>query len=321
MNSATQWRRLTASILVVGMFVVGGFLFSGCSPSPEPADTGGGPAPGFSPAPGPSEEPAEPSEPSAEEPAEPAEEPAEPMEPAEEPAKPEAQAAELPLNPAVSTYAPAEDLASQVQAYIEDLEEAVENEEEYNDSVEKIAQKSNTLILIALGLGLNDGDDPLKVAAPAILKAAQQLALAKDFAGAKAGVDAVKAAAASTDGDPAALEWDKVASLPELMKAVPLINTRLKRYIRKGREEKAKGAAADLAGHAAVLAVIAQGSMANAGETEQPNEVEKWQAFCVQMRAAAAGVNAGIREFGQEGAPAAFEATQAAMQELAQSCD
>lgn len=330
MNSKTNWHRLITSIVVIGIFVAGGILFSGCAPSSEPTDAGGGPAPSFSPEPAeesaePAEEAAEPAEEAAM-PLEPAEESAKPAEepakPAEEPAaKPEAAAADLPLNPAVSTYAPAEDLALQVKDYLEDLEEAVESEDEYNDSVEKIAQKSNTLILIALGLGLNDGDDPMKAAAPALFKAAQTLAAAKDFAAAKEGVAAVKAAAASTDGDPAALKWEKVASLPELMKAVPLINTRLKRYIKEGKEDRAKKAAAKLAGYAAVLGVIAQGSMANADETEQPTEVEKWQAFCVQMRTAAAAVNSGIRQFGGDGEAATFESTMGAMKQLAQSCD
>ena len=172
-----------------------------------------------------------------------------------------------------------------------------------------------------MGLGLNDAVDPLKPAAPAVLKAAQQVAAAKDFAAASEGVAALKAAAASTDGDLGGLKWEKVASLPELMKAVPLINTRLKRYIKPGKEERAKKAAPELAGLAAVVAVIAQGSIANADETDLPDEEEKWQAFCVQMRQAAAGLNAGIRKFGEDGEPASFEATMGAMKDLAQSCD
>ena len=51
-----------------------------------------------------------------------------------------------------------------------------------------------------------------------------------------------------------------------------------------------------------------------AGDTEKPNEVEKWYAFCAQMRDAAAAVNAGIRAQDQE-------ATEAAMEELDKSCD
>ena len=48
-------------------------------------------------------------------------------------------------------------------------------------------------------------------------------------------------------------------------------------------------------------------------ETDKPDEVEKWCQFCIQMRDAAAAVNAGIRAQDQE-------ATKAAMARLGQSC-
>lgn len=214
--------------------------------------------------------------------------------------------------PDVSTFAPAKDLVGQVAYYLERLELAVESEEEYNDSVEKIAKDSNTLILIALALGLHDTDNQYKAAAPAMLEAAQQLAATKDYASAKAGVAAVKEATASAGGNPNGLKWEeKVASMKELMEAVPLIHSRLKRYLRGSRFESM---ADDTAGYSAVLGVIAQGSMANSGDTEKPNEVEKWYAFCAQMRDASAAVNAGIHALDQD-------ATDAAMEKLNQSCD
>jgi len=221
-------------------------------------------------------------------------------------------AADPPAAPEVSTFAPAQDLVGQVAYYLERLEEAVEDEEEYNDSVEKIAKDSNTLILIALALGLHDTDNEYKTAAPAMIKAAQQLAAATDFASATAGVAAVKEATTASGGDLSGLKWEeKLASMEELMEAVPLIDSRLKRYLRGSRfESKAE----DTAGYSAVLGVIAQGLMANSGDTEKPNEVEKWHAFCIQMRDAAAAVNAGIRAQDQE-------ATDAAMEKLSQSCD
>ncbi|MFH1265401.1 MAG: hypothetical protein ABIK89_06700, partial [Planctomycetota bacterium] len=262
MRSATRWSWFTASVAVIGVLVIGGIVFSGCSPATqEPSGPGGASGPEISGGPAPSEEPAAPA----------GDEPAE--ETTSEPAEPVSQAAELPPAPAVSTFAPAADLVAGVQYYLEELEEAVETEEEYNDSVEKIGKQSNTLILVALALGLHDTDNPLKTAAPALLKAAQQLAAADGYAATKEAVAALKAATSSTEGDPAGLKWEKIASLPEVMEAVPLLNTKLKRYIRDGREKKMKDASDDLASYCAVLAVIAQGSMSNTDETEKPTEV------------------------------------------------
>jgi len=95
------------------------------------------------------------------------------------------------------------------------------------------------------------------------------------------------------------------------MKAVPLINNKLKRAVGGSRFEKKLK---DSAGYSATLAAIAQGSIANSGDTMKPGEVEKWGNFCVQMREAAAAVNAGVHAKDQK-------ATEAAMEKLNQSCD
>jgi len=318
MKLATRWYRLGGSVVVFGLVVAGAIALSGCSPAPEPTSTGGGVELGVPGGPTPPEEAVtEGGEPESEagdvSPA--------PEEATGKEAEPQPEAGELSLAPPVSTYAPAEELVAQVQSYAEDLEDTVKTEEEYKDSVDKIAYDSNTLILIALALGLHDSDNQLKAAAPGIIEAAQQLAAAEDYAAAKAGVEAVKAATTSAKGDPAELKWEKVASLPELMAAVPLINTKLKRYIRDGKEERLKKAADELAGCAAVVAVIAQGSLANSGDTSKPDEVDQWHRFCVQMRDSAGALNARVRAYGQEGTPAAFEAAKAALQKLAKSCD
>ena len=313
MRLATRQSRVTAWVAVISVLVIGGILLSGCAPaSQEPA---GGPGSGVGARPAPSQGPAVPE--GEAEPARAAEKPAgEEAEPASQ-----AAAAELPPAPPVSTFAPAQDLVLQVQFYLEELEEAVATEGEYNDSVDKIVKHSNALILVALALGLHDTDNQFKAAAPAMVKAARQLAAAGDYAAAKEGVAALQAATASTEGSPSELKWEKLASLPALMEAVPLINTRLKRYIRDGRETKLKKAVDDLAGQTAALAVIAQGSMANSSETDLPNEVGKWLAFCVQMRDAATDVNARVRAFGQDGTSETFQAAKTAMKNLAQSCE
>ncbi len=316
MRSVAGLSCLAAWVVVIGLLVTGGMVLSGCAPAtPEPSGPGGpAPAPEVTaPAEQEAEAPQTPAEPA---PAEPAEE-AEQQKPAA--AAPAPEAAELDLAPPVSKYAPAEDLAAQVEEYLEDLEEAVESEEEYNDGVENLAKRSNTLILIALGLGLHDSENQYKAAAPALLQAAQQVAAAKDYESAKAAVAAVKEAAAATDGDPTGLKWGKVASLPEIMKAVPLINTRMKRYIRS--ESRLEKGADDVASYAAVLAVIAQGSLDSVDQTDLPNEDGKWKAFCVEMRDLCAAVNTAARKFENEPTPEGFEATKAAMEALNKNCE
>lgn len=222
-----------------------------------------------------------------------------------------AWAAEPPAAPKVSAFAPAKDVVSQIDAYMERLEQSVASEDEFKESEAKMAKDANTMILLALAAGMHDEDNKYKAAAPAIFKAAQELAQAKGFSAAKAGVAAVKKALESTDGKPADLKWVKAASLEELMKQVPLINNRLKRNLR-GASFKKK--AASNSGDAATLAVIAQGSMADTSEAKNPEDIQKWYNFCVQMRDAAAGVNKAVRAGDQAAADKAMGA-------LNQSCD
>jgi hypothetical protein len=207
-----------------------------------------------------------------------------------------------PAAPKVSTFAPAADLVSQADKYITELAKAVADEAEYKDLPEgKIARDSNTLIVIALALGLHDEDNKYQASAGAILKAAQEVAAAKDYAATKKAVAAVKAAAAGQGKAAGKPAWtDKVASLEQLMKHVPNINTRLQSQVKR-LDTRAK----EVAGNAAVLAVIAQASMPHVSDTKYPQEVEKWYSFCVEMRDAAAGVNAAARAKNKAGIEAA----------------
>ena len=219
-------------------------------------------------------------------------------------------AAEPPAAPKVSTFAPAKDLVSQVDYYVDRLDTVVKSESEYKDSGDKVVKDANTLVVIALALGLHDEESKYKKAAPDLLKASQKLAASKDFESAKAGVAAVKEAL-SASGDPAALKWEKVASLKALMEQVPLINSRLKRYLRGPRF---KSMAKDTAGDSAAIAAIAQGSMADTEAVKKAGDEEKWYKFCAQMRDAAGAVNAAIHAGDQE-------AADAALKKLTQSCD
>lgn len=218
---------------------------------------------------------------------------------------------EPPAAPPVSQFAPAEDLVDQVDYYLKRLEQAVETEDDYKDFVERIAKDADTLAVIALALGLHDTDNQYKAAAPEIIKATQQLAAAKDYATAKVAVENVKKAATAKTADAGNLKWEKVASLKQLMLAVPAINTQLKRNI-KLRRPKRDGPKA--AGRAAVIAVIGQAALYHSDDTEKPELAEKWYDYCLHMRDAAAEANAAAHRTDKAAVPGVME-------KLAKSCD
>jgi hypothetical protein len=222
-----------------------------------------------------------------------------------------ALAVDPPAAPKVSTFAPVKDVATQIGVYLARLEEAVATEEAYKDAETTIAKDANTLVLLALAAGLHDEPSAYKAAAPALMKAAQELAKAKTFAAAKAGVSAVKKASESTSGDSSTLKWVRAADLPELMKQVPLVNNRLKRNL---RGDRFKSKAKENAGDTATIAVIAQGSIADVSEVKKPGDEEQWFKFCIAMRDAAAALNKALHD----GDAAAGEKAAGA---LNQSCD
>jgi hypothetical protein len=167
------------------------------------------------------------------------------------------------------------------------------------------------MAVIALCLGLHDEDNPYKANAAALVKAARELAATTDYQSAKKAFTAVKAAADGQVQVQDKLKWEKVASLPDLMKQVPNINTNLKRNV-KGKKFKTK--ARLTAGYTAAIAAIGQGSIPDISKAKNADEVRQWYQYMIQMRDAAGAANAAIHA-GDE------PATAAAMKKLAQSCD
>jgi len=213
--------------------------------------------------------------------------------------------------PKVSTFAPAEDLARQADKYIESMKNTVASQGEYNDSEGKIGRDSNTLIVIALALGLHDQDNKYKARAGTLIKAAQDVAATKDYASAKKAVATLEKAAAASGRAQAKLKWEKVASLPDLMKQVPMVNTKLKLCVSKTNfKKKAK----DSAGYSAVIAAIAQGTIADTSATKNAAQVKQWQKFSKAMRDHAGAANAAIRKGDRP-------ASDKAMKKLNQSCE
>jgi hypothetical protein len=231
-----------------------------------------------------------------------------------------------PAAPRVSTFAPAADLVRQADQYIHRLENAVQSEEQYKDDQDKIAKEANTLVIIALALGLHDQSNKYQAQAGALMKAAQELAATMkkieeqkgkkqegraDFESVKKAVAMVREAAEGRGMGKAELKWQKVASLPELMKEVPRVNNNLKRYV---KPEKFKSKAKEAEGCTAVIAAIAQGTMADTSEAKNPEQVKQWYKFSAEMRDAAGTLNAAIHKGNQS-------AATAAMKRLAQSCE
>ncbi|MEN6405171.1 MAG: hypothetical protein ABFC77_01745 [Thermoguttaceae bacterium] len=216
-----------------------------------------------------------------------------------------------PSAPKPSEYAPADDLVRQADHYVKELNDAVACESEYKDSASKLANTSNALVVIALTLGLHNQPNPYQASAASVMQAARAVAEAKDFSSAKKAVSQLNAAAEGKVQAAGELRWEKVASLPELMKQVPLVHTRLKAKI-KGNKFRTK--AAETAGYTAVLAAIAQGTMADTSAAKNAAQEKQWRQFSANARDAAAAVNAAIHR-------ADPKAADAAMKKLNQSCE
>jgi hypothetical protein len=222
-----------------------------------------------------------------------------------------ADARPMPKTPPVSAFAPTDDLTAQAKEYLVSLKKSLAEKDDYEVYKEKIAKEANTLAVIALALGLHDKgdpkDNPYQANAGAMIHAAQRLAATKDYAAAKSALAKLQAAAAAKPDKAAKMKWEKVASLPELMKQVPTIHTKLKRNLKESRfKKKAKQSA----GYTAVLAAIAQGAMPDLSAAKTPEQVGQWYKFTEEMRKLSAEVNKAIRASDQPAAAAAQKKLQ-----------
>jgi hypothetical protein len=261
----------------------------------------------------PKPEPPKPDEPKPPEPKpeEPKPEQPKPEQPKPEEPKPSPAPEGDPMAAKVSGFAPAEDLENQVAAYLKEFDKAVASEEDYKDFADKLVKDANAFAVIALTLGMHDQDNKYKSRAAAMIKAAQQLAETKDLPSARKAIEALKAAAENDPPGSQPVKWEKVADLSQLMKAVPTINTRLRRQVQPARF---KSRAKETAGYSAVLAAIAHASIVDTSEAKSDEQIKQWTQFCLDMRKEAAAVNAAIRAGNQE-------ACDAAIERLTVSCD
>ena len=167
------------------------------------------------------------------------------------------------------------------------------------------------MVVIALALGLHDQDNKYKTSAGAVLKAAQGVAAAKDFASAKKAIDALAELKSGKGKSEGTLRWEKVASQPELMKQVPTVNTKLTMGLKPTAfAKKAKATA----GYSAVLATIANASIFDPSATKDALQVKQWETFSAAMRDDAGELNAAIHKGAQA-------AAAKSLQKLTKSCD
>ncbi|MCL2622861.1 MAG: hypothetical protein FWD31_04255 [Planctomycetaceae bacterium] len=221
-------------------------------------------------------------------------------------------AADVPLPPAA-------DLDEQVDFYIKEFDKSLDDlaaSRDFAADANVLARDANTLILVALALGMSKEDGKYKAAAPEIIKAAQTLSDAKDLAAAKAAVDAVKAALEKKSADK--LEWVKVAKMEPTMKlAVPRINTGMTRYIRN--EATLKRGIPNVAGATAALAAISQGLAPNFDETINPDKKDEWIKLSQDFRDAALKANAALHGFDK--GDVTFDAFKEALTVMKEDCE
>ena len=218
-----------------------------------------------------------------------------------------------PPSPKISTYAPADDLIGQIDVYIASVEKSLADPDDFDGAKQsRIWRDSNTLAVLALVLGAHDEQHPLKSSMSVLLKGAQALAAAEDdVKRAQEALAVIKAARSGTAQAGEAVKWEKVASLPALMKQVPLVHAGLRRAVKPNRLARLAKASA---GQAATLSAIAQVAMLDDEYARSPAEAAAWRAFCAEMRDAAGKVNSAVRAGDQLQVDAGIE-------RLLESCD
>ncbi len=221
--------------------------------------------------------------------------------------------AAAPETPRPSSYAPYEDLLRQADFYLSRVEETLAGEKLDMAGQSRLLKDAHTLAMLGLVLSQHDTDFPERAAMSAFVKGAQDLAAAdgerEKSQTALADLKAARAGNPVTEVLP--LKWQHVASLPLVMKQVPLIHASLKRGATARRLERSREEAA---GQAAALAAIAQASIFDDEYASSPEDIAAWQEICASMRDAAGEVNVAVRA-------GDADRVEAAMSKMLQSCE
>lgn len=210
---------------------------------------------------------------------------------------------EPPAAPKLSTVMPAADLAAQIRQYEADIDAALGSEADYKVQADKIRKAASMTAVLALVLAHHDTATDLSPAAPAILKAAQNLAKAKDYAAAKASANELKAAIARMGVSEPAPPWAKIVGQGTVMKEASDINTRLRNSLRRFDPRRLE----QNAQAASTLAALAQATIYDTHEVHDAAELPKWYQFCEEMRSAAGDLSQKIKARDKAGATAAAD--------------
>jgi hypothetical protein len=227
---------------------------------------------------------------------------------------------------------PVEDLTTQVDEYITKIGrflEDLDGSPKYADDAADIVRDTHALSLVALAIGLTEADSKYKKSASQIITAAKTLAAAKNIDEGRKAYAALQASlTGSGNGKP--LAWkDKIADLKPLMKALPNLNSSVKRITDTERKLNIALSGANpqrVYGQLAALSVISQGSIPNVTETTKPDAVEEWKKLCEEFRDAALNTNAAAHQYakdtadGKEPNYAAFSTCFKAMTESCDNC-
>jgi len=197
-----------------------------------------------------------------------------------------------PAPPKISTFAPADELAGQLRTYLTEMQSDLEKPADYPATGSKITKDANTVVILALHLGLHDEPNDFKAKAPAIIAAAKKLAATTDYEPAKSAYAELKQAAEGAGGESGELAWKRIASLGQLMKQVNVINAKLRRSTRGSR---LKSTAEESTRLATVLAAIGQASIYDTHEVKDPSKLGEWYELAAGMRDAAAALNRAIK--------------------------
>lgn len=210
------------------------------------------------------------------------------------------------VNRRPSTYAPAKDLESQVQFFLERIKDELKDESAYGEeSVKRVQRDANTLAVLALVLGKHDEANRYQSSAATLLVSALKLAeQSQDFKEAQSAhaklVESLDAASGSRD-----LAWKSVGSIVDLMHQVPTLSTKLKGIV--GSEERFQKGRDEAAGLAATLAAISQISIFDDGYCNDQADQAAWVEVCGLMRDAAFDINQAVRRGDQQAAKDAIK--------------
>jgi hypothetical protein len=212
-----------------------------------------------------------------------------------------------------STYAPAKDLESQVQFFLDRMKEDLEDPSKYNASrIKRVRRDANTLAILALVLGKHDERNRFQSSAVGIITHSLSLAgKCQNYADAKVAYGRLVESMSLHEAS-AALPWKCVGDIVELMNQVPTLHTNLRGTVRsETRFDLARDKAAGLA---ATLAAIAQVSVLDDSYCADPADQKDWIELSGLMRDASYAVNQAVRQGDQA---VAIEA----LKPLARTCD